>query len=105
MLDKMEIVKKQLGAMKIEKTEKGYYVRYRKSKNNKIMLDDIFKFEDVIEEDWGAKRIGDYEFTMTEQMDEQARIKTAGSKFFHYCFADSFNVKTCNKFFKRKFFS
>ena len=67
MLDKMEIVKKQLGAMKIEEREDGYYVRFRKSKSNKIMLDDIFKFEDVMEEDWGAKRIGDYEFTMTEK--------------------------------------
>ena len=64
---KIETVRKHLGAMKIKKTEKGYYVRYRKSKNNKIMLDDIFKFEDVMEEDWGAKRIGDYEFTMTEK--------------------------------------
>lgn len=64
---KIETVRKHLGAMKIEKTEKGYYVRFRKSKNNKIMLDDIFKFEDVMEEDWGAKRIGDYEFTMTEK--------------------------------------
>lgn len=64
---KMEIARKQLGAMRIEKTEDGYYVRFRKSKSNKIMLDDIFKFEDVMEEDLGAKRIGDYEFTMTEK--------------------------------------
>ena len=28
----MEIVKKQLGAMKIEEREDGYYVRFRKSK-------------------------------------------------------------------------
>ena len=67
MLDKIEIVKKQLGAMKIEEREDGYYVRFRKSKNNKIMLDNIFKFEDVMEEDWGTKRIGDYEFIMTEK--------------------------------------
>ena len=66
MQDKNEIVRKHLGAMKIEKTEKGYYVRYRKSKNRKIMLDEIFKFEDVMEED-GWKRIGDFEVVITEK--------------------------------------
>ena len=66
-MQKIEVVRKQLGAMRIEEVEDGYYVRFRKSKNNKIMLDDIFQFEDVMEEDWGAKRIGDYEFIMTEK--------------------------------------
>ena len=67
MQKKIDTVRKHLGAMKLEETENGYYVRFRKSKNNKIMLDDIFQFKDVMEEDWGAKRIGDYEFTMTEK--------------------------------------
>lgn len=66
---KIETVRKHLGAMKIEKTEKGYYVRYRKSKNRKIMLDDIFKWEDVMEED-GWKRIGDFEVMITEKVFE-----------------------------------
>ena len=64
MNDKIEIVRNYLGAMKLEKTEDGYYVRYRKSEKNKAMLDDIFQY-DWIEED-GWKRIGDFEITITE---------------------------------------
>lgn len=70
MLDKMEIVKKQLGAMKIEEREDGYYVRFRKSKNRKWMLDDIFEYEDVMEED-GWKRIGEFEIMITEERFEK----------------------------------
>ena len=70
MSDKMEIVKEQLGAMKIEEREDGYYVRFRKSKNRKLMLDDIFKYEDVMEED-GWKRIGEFEIMITEERFEK----------------------------------
>lgn len=65
MKDKIETVRNYLGAMKLEKTEDGYYVRYRKSEKNKAMLDDIFQY-DWIEED-GWKRIGDFEITITEK--------------------------------------
>lgn len=69
-MDKIETVKKQLGAMKVEETINGYYVRFRKSKNRKIMLDDLFKFEDVMEED-GWKRIGTYEIKLSEKAFER----------------------------------
>lgn len=65
MKDKIETVRKYLGAMKLEKTENGYYVRYRKSEKNKAMLDDIFQY-DWIEED-GWHRISDFEITITEK--------------------------------------
>ena len=70
MADKIEVVKSQLGAMKVEEMVNGYYVRWRKSKNRKIMLDDLFKFEDVMEED-GWKRIGTYEVRLTEEAFEE----------------------------------
>ena len=68
-MQKIETVRKQLGAMKIEKVEDGYYVRFRKSKSNKVMLDDIFRFEDVMEEE-GWKRIGEYEMRITDELFE-----------------------------------
>lgn len=69
-MDKIETVKKQLGAMKVEETINGYYIRFRKSKNRKIMLDDLFKFEDVMNED-GWYRIGTYELRLTEEAFER----------------------------------
>lgn len=66
----IQTVKEILGAMKVEETINGYYVRFRKSKSNKIMLDDIFKFEDIMEED-GWKRIGTYEVRLTEEAFEE----------------------------------
>lgn len=67
---KIEDVKTHLGAMRVEPTETGYYVRFRKSKSHKIMLDDIFQFEDVMEED-GWKRIGEYEIMLTSEAFEE----------------------------------
>lgn len=64
--NKLEAVKKQMNFMKLEKTENGYYARWRKSKNNKAMIDDLFEFEDVMQED-GWNRIGEYEVTLTEK--------------------------------------
>lgn len=69
-MEKMETVKKVLGAMKVEETINGYYIRFRKSKNRKIMLDDLFKFEDVMNED-GWYRIGTYELRLTEEAFER----------------------------------
>lgn len=69
-MKKIEIVKNQLKAMKVEETINGYYVRWRKSKNRKIMLDDIFTFEDVMNED-GWFRIGTYEVRLTEEAFER----------------------------------
>lgn len=66
----IKTVKEILGAMKVEETINGYYVRWRKSKNRKIMLDDLFKFEDVMEED-GWKRIGTFEVRLTEEAFEE----------------------------------
>ena len=40
MQDKTEIVKEYLGAMKVIKRENCYYIRFRKSKTNKILVDD-----------------------------------------------------------------
>lgn len=70
MNEKIEIVKNQLKAYKVEETINGYYVRWWKSKNRKLMLDDLFKFEDVMEED-GWKRIGTYEVRLTEEAFEE----------------------------------
>ena len=70
MQEKIETVKKELKAMKIEEMTKGYYVRWRKSKNRKLMLDDIFTFEDVMNED-GWFRIGTYEVRLTEEAFER----------------------------------
>lgn len=70
MTEKIEIVKNQLGAMKVEEMINGYYVRFRKSKSNKVMIDDIFKFEDVMNED-GWYRIGTYELRLTEEAFEE----------------------------------
>ena len=61
-----ETIKKLLGAMTVNEMINGYYVRFRKSKSNKAMLDDIFKFEDIMEED-GWKRIGTYEVRLTDE--------------------------------------
>ena len=69
-MDKIKTVKEILGAMTVEETINGYYIRFRKSKNRKIMLDDLFKFEDVMEED-GWKRIGTYEIKLSEKAFER----------------------------------
>lgn len=69
-MDKIETVKKQLGAMTVNEMTNGYYIRFRKSKNRKIMLDDLFKFEDVMNED-GWYRIGTYELRLTEEAFEE----------------------------------
>lgn len=69
-MDKIETVKKQLGAMTVNEMTNGYYIRFRKSKNRKIMLDDLFKFEDVMNED-GWYRIGTYELKLTEEAFEE----------------------------------
>lgn len=69
-MDKIETVKKILKAHKVEEMTNGFYVRFRKSKSNKAMLDDIFQFEDVMNED-GWFRIGTYELRLTEERFEK----------------------------------
>ena len=69
-MDKIETVKNILKAHKVEEMTNGYYIRFRKSKNRKIMLDDLFKFEDVANED-GWYRIGTYELRLTEEAFER----------------------------------
>lgn len=66
----IETVKNILKAHKIEEMTNGYYIRFRKSKSNKVMLDDLFKFEDVMSED-GWFRIGTYELRLTDEAFEQ----------------------------------
>lgn len=66
----IETVKKILKAHKVEEMTNGYYIRFRKSKSNKAMLDDLFKFEDVMSED-GWFRIGTYELRLTEEAFEE----------------------------------
>lgn len=66
----IETVKKILKAHKVEETINGYYVRFRKSKSNKAMIDDLFKFEDVMNED-GWFRIGTYELRLTDEAFEE----------------------------------
>lgn len=69
-MDKIEIVKKQLGAMTLNEMINGYYVRFRKSKNNKLMLEDIFEDEDIANED-GWYIIGTYEVRLTDEAFER----------------------------------
>ena len=69
-MDKIETVKNILKAHKVEEMTNGYYIRFRKSKNIKIMLDDLFQFEDVMNED-GWYRIGTYELRLTEEAFEE----------------------------------
>lgn len=69
-MDKIESVKKLLKAMKIDEMTNGYYVRFRKSKSNKAFLDELFKFEDVANED-GFFRIGTYELRLTDKAFEE----------------------------------
>lgn len=63
---KMEIVKKELKAFKINEMVNGYYVRFRKSKANKRMLNDLFENEEVANED-GFFIIGTYELRITQK--------------------------------------
>ena len=65
-MDKMEIVKRELGAMTINEMINGYYIRFRKSKSNKRMLNDLFEDEEVANED-GFFIIGTYEVRLTEE--------------------------------------
>lgn len=69
-MDKNEIVKEQLGAMTLNEMINGYYVRFRKSKNNKLMLEDIFEDEDIANED-GWYIIGTYEVRLTDEAFER----------------------------------
>ena len=62
----MEIVKRELGAMTINEMINGYYIRFRKSKSNKRMLNDLFEDEEVANED-GFFIIGTYEVRLTEE--------------------------------------
>lgn len=66
----IETVKNILKAHKVEEMTNGYYVRFRKSKSNKMMIDDLFRFEDVMNED-GWYRIGTYELRLTEEAFEE----------------------------------
>lgn len=65
-MDKIEIVRKELGAMKVNEMVNGYYVRFRKSKSNKRMLNDFFEDEEVANED-GFFIIGTYELRITQK--------------------------------------
>lgn len=67
---KMEIVKKELKAFKINEMINGYYIRFRKSKSNKRMLNDFFENEEVMNED-GFFRIGTYEVRLTDEAFER----------------------------------
>lgn len=69
-MDKIEIVKEQLKAMTVNEMVNGYYVRFRKSKNNKLMLEDIFEDEDIANED-GWYIIGTYEVRLTDEAFER----------------------------------
>ena len=69
-MDKIEIVKEQLGAMTLNEMINGYYVRFRKSKNNKLMLEDIFEDENIANED-GWYIIGTYEVRLTDEAFER----------------------------------
>ena len=64
MRDKTEIVKEYLGAMKVEEREKGYYIRFRKSKTNKILVDEYYEISKL--EDDGTVSLSDYELLITE---------------------------------------
>ena len=66
----IETVKKILKAHKVEEMTNGYYIRFRKSKSNKAMIDDLFKFEDVMNED-GWFRIGTYELRLSNEAFEE----------------------------------
>ena len=69
-MDKIEIIKKELGAMKVNEMINGYYVRFRKSKSNKRMLEDFFKDEEVMNED-GFFRVSTYEVRLTDEAFER----------------------------------
>lgn len=69
-MDKIEIVRKELGAMKVNEMVNGYYVRFRKSKSNKRMLNDFFENEEVANED-GFFIIGTYEIRLTDEAFER----------------------------------
>lgn len=69
-MDKIEIVRKELGAMKVNEMVNGYYVRFRKSKSNKRMLNDLFEDEEVANED-GFFIIGTYEVRLTDEAFER----------------------------------
>ena len=64
MRDKTEIVKGYLGAMKVEQREDGYYIRFRKSKTNKILVDEYYEISKL--EDDGTVKLSDYELLITE---------------------------------------
>ena len=64
MQDKTEIVKEYLGAMKVIKRENCYYIRFRKSKTNKILVDEYYEISKLEDDD--IVRLSDYELLITE---------------------------------------
>lgn len=83
-MDKIEIVRKELGAMKVNEMVNGYYVRFRKSKSNKRMLNDFFENEEVANED-GFFIIGTYEVRLTDEAFERI-YKNYMDKIFNRSF-------------------
>lgn len=65
-IKKIETVKNYIGAMKVEQRETGYYVRFRKSKSNKIKADQYCEILEL-EDDALIERISDYEFIISEK--------------------------------------
>ena len=63
-MNKIEDVKNYLGALKVEQKENGYYIRFRKSKTNKILVDEYYEISKL--EDDGTVRLSDYELLITE---------------------------------------
>ena len=64
MRNKTETVKQYLGAMKVEERENGYYIRFRKSKTNKILVDEYYEISKLEDDD--TVRLSDYELLITE---------------------------------------
>ena len=65
MQKKMENVKEFLGAMKVEQKENGYYIRFRKSKTNKIKVEQYCEILEL--EDERFERLGEYELLISNE--------------------------------------
>ena len=63
-MDKIETVKDFLHAMRIEERENGYYIRFRKSKTNKILVDEYYEISKLEDDD--IVRLSDYELLITK---------------------------------------
>ena len=63
-MDKIETVKNFLHAMKIEEREDGYYIRFRKSKTNKILVDQYYEISKLEDDD--IVRLSDNELLITK---------------------------------------